>query len=66
VLYRVGGRLPLHSTALGLVLFAFAPAEVHEELRARSGTDDAGPPRNMAYVTSGATPSVQVPGQEVG
>jgi len=35
VLYRVGGRLPLHSTALGLVLFAFAPAEVHEELLAK-------------------------------
>jgi DNA-binding IclR family transcriptional regulator len=35
VLYRVGGRLPLHSTALGLVLFAFAPAEVQEELLAK-------------------------------
>jgi DNA-binding IclR family transcriptional regulator len=35
VQYRVGGRLPLHSTGLGLVLFAFAPHEVQEELLAK-------------------------------
>ena len=35
VQYRVGGRLPLHSTALGLVLFAFAPSEVQEDLLAK-------------------------------
>jgi len=35
VQYRVGGRLPLHSTALGLVLLAFAPAEAQEELLAK-------------------------------
>jgi DNA-binding IclR family transcriptional regulator len=31
VQYRVGGRLPLHSTGLGLVLLAFAPHDVQEE-----------------------------------
>jgi DNA-binding IclR family transcriptional regulator len=35
VQYRVGGRLPLHSTALGLVLLAFAPSEAQEELLAK-------------------------------
>ena len=34
VQYRIGGRLPLHSTAVGLVLLAFAPA-VQEEFLAR-------------------------------
>jgi DNA-binding IclR family transcriptional regulator len=33
--YRTGGRLPLHSTGVGLVLLAFAPQEVQEELLAR-------------------------------
>jgi DNA-binding IclR family transcriptional regulator len=33
--YRVGGRLPLHSTAVGLVLLAFAPPSVQEEFLAR-------------------------------
>lgn len=32
VLYRVGGRLPLHSTGVGLVLAAFADPEFQEEL----------------------------------
>lgn len=31
VLYRVGGRLPLHATAAGLVLLAHAPAVVQDE-----------------------------------
>ena len=35
VQYRVGGKLPLHSTGLGLVLLAFAPREVQEELLAK-------------------------------
>jgi DNA-binding IclR family transcriptional regulator len=30
VMYRVGGRLPLHSTGVGLVLLAHAPAEIQE------------------------------------
>jgi DNA-binding IclR family transcriptional regulator len=35
VLYRVGGRLPLHSTGVGLVLLAYAEAEFQEEYLAR-------------------------------
>jgi len=35
VQYRIGGRLPLHSTAVGLVLLAFAPAGLQEEFLAR-------------------------------
>ena len=31
VLYRVGGRLPLHSTGVGLVLLAFADPDFQEE-----------------------------------
>ncbi|WP_058041027.1 IclR family transcriptional regulator [Streptomyces roseifaciens] len=31
VMYRVGGRMPLHATAPGLVLLAFAPAQVQED-----------------------------------
>lgn len=36
VLYRVGGRLPLHSTGVGLVLLAHAPAQVQSSVLARS------------------------------
>jgi DNA-binding IclR family transcriptional regulator len=36
VQYRIGGRLPLHSTAAGLVLLAFAPAGLQEEFLARA------------------------------
>lgn len=32
VLYRVGGRMPLHSTGVGLVLLAHAPAQVQEDV----------------------------------
>jgi DNA-binding IclR family transcriptional regulator len=32
--YRVGGRLPLHSTGVGLVLLAFAPASMQEDFLA--------------------------------
>lgn len=35
VLYRVGGRLPLHSTGVGLVLLAYADPAFQEELLAR-------------------------------
>lgn len=35
VLYTVGGRLPLHSTGVGLALLAFAAPEVQEEHLAR-------------------------------
>jgi len=35
VQYRVGGRLPLHSTAVGLVLLAFAPSGLQEEFLAQ-------------------------------
>jgi DNA-binding IclR family transcriptional regulator len=35
VQYRAGGRLPLHSTGIGLVLLAFAPRDVQEEFLAR-------------------------------
>jgi DNA-binding IclR family transcriptional regulator len=35
VQYRIGGRLPLHSTGTGLVLLAFAPREVQEEVLSR-------------------------------
>ena len=31
VLYRVGGRMPLHSTAVGQVLLAFSPPDFQEE-----------------------------------
>lgn len=34
VLYRVGGRMPLHSTGVGLVLLAHAPAPVQDEVLA--------------------------------
>lgn len=32
VLYRVGGRLPLHSTGVGLVLLAHADSEIQEKI----------------------------------
>ena len=32
VMYRVGGRLPLHSTGVGLVLLAHAPAALQDEV----------------------------------
>ena len=34
VLYRVGGRMPLHSTGVGLVLLAYAPAQIQDEVLA--------------------------------
>jgi DNA-binding IclR family transcriptional regulator len=35
VRYRVGGKLPLHCTGMGLALLAFAPLEVQEEVLAQ-------------------------------
>jgi DNA-binding IclR family transcriptional regulator len=34
VMYRVGGRMPLHSTGVGLVLLAHAPRQVQDEMLA--------------------------------
>ena len=34
VLYRVGGRMPLHSTGVGLVLLAYAPLAVQDQVLA--------------------------------
>jgi DNA-binding IclR family transcriptional regulator len=34
VLYRVGGRMPLHSTGVGLVLLADAPSQVQDQVLA--------------------------------
>ncbi len=36
VMYRVGGRMPLHSTGVGLVLLAHAPRQVQDEVLAGS------------------------------
>ncbi|MGY5132051.1 IclR family transcriptional regulator [Streptomyces nigrescens] len=44
VMYRVGGRLPLHATTPGLVLLAFAPTQVQEDfLTADHPADDDSP-----------------------
>ncbi|HSZ43849.1 MAG TPA: helix-turn-helix domain-containing protein, partial [Streptosporangiaceae bacterium] len=32
VMYRVGGRLPLHSTGVGMVLLAHAPVDLQDEV----------------------------------
>ncbi len=40
VLYRVGGKLPLHCTGMGLALLAFAPVEVQEEVLAHPLHDE--------------------------
>ncbi len=40
VLYRVGGRLPLHSTGAGLVLLAFADRDFREAYLARPHTHE--------------------------
>ena len=40
VLYRVGGKLPLHCTGMGLALLAFAPVEVQEEVLAQPLHDE--------------------------
>lgn len=40
VLYRVGGRLPLHSTGVGLVLLAFADTTFQEDMLAQPMTHE--------------------------
>ncbi|WP_309500425.1 IclR family transcriptional regulator [Streptomyces shenzhenensis] len=35
VRYRVGGKMPLHATGMGLALLAFAPVDVQEEVLSR-------------------------------
>lgn len=47
--YRVGGRMPLHDTGVGLVLLAAAGPEVRDEVFARLG-DTAGLRRRLAEV----------------
>ncbi|WP_329549962.1 IclR family transcriptional regulator [Streptomyces sp. NBC_01356] len=42
VLYRVGGRMPLHSTGVGLVLLAGAPPSVQERILDGLPADPAG------------------------
>ncbi len=34
VMYRIGGRMPLHSTGVGLILLAYAPRAVQDEVLA--------------------------------
>ena len=43
VLYRVGGRMPLHSTGVGLVLLAGAPPSVQERILGSLPTDQEAP-----------------------
>jgi DNA-binding IclR family transcriptional regulator len=50
VLYRVGGRMPLHSTGVGLVLLAHAPAAVQDEVLGR----DLAPPAAGGRAGAGA------------
>ncbi len=40
VQYRVGGKMPLHCTGMGLALLAFAPVEVQEEVLAQPLHDE--------------------------
>jgi DNA-binding IclR family transcriptional regulator len=40
VQYRVGGKMPLHCTGMGLALLAFAPLEVQEEVLAQPLHDE--------------------------
>ena len=71
VMYRVGWRLPLHSTGVGLVLLAHAPAAVQEEvlsqdLTLRPRTSPAPPASSgRSWPRSGMTgsPSRPDPGQ---
>jgi DNA-binding IclR family transcriptional regulator len=38
IMYRIGGRVPLHSTSVGLVLLAYADSELKEEILSRELT----------------------------
>ncbi|WP_405592355.1 IclR family transcriptional regulator [Streptomyces sp. NBC_01092] len=48
VMYRVGGRLPLHATAPGLVLLAFAPTQVQEDFLTADHPADENNPNETA------------------
>ncbi len=43
VLYRVGGKMPLHCTGMGLALLAFAPVDVQEDVLSPVAARRAGP-----------------------
>jgi DNA-binding IclR family transcriptional regulator len=44
VLYRIGGRMPMHATGVGLILLAHAPVAVQEEVLAGDLTVEPGRP----------------------
>jgi DNA-binding IclR family transcriptional regulator len=44
VLYRIGGRMPMHATGVGLVLLAHAPVQLQEEVLAGDLTVEPGHP----------------------
>ncbi len=44
VLYRIGGRMPMHATGVGLILLAHAPVQVQEEVLAGDLTVEPGHP----------------------
>jgi DNA-binding IclR family transcriptional regulator len=44
VLYRIGGRMPMHATGVGLVLLAHAPVRVQQEVLAGDLTVEPGHP----------------------
>ena len=44
VLYRIGGRMPMHATGVGLVLLAHAPVQVQDEVLAGDLTVEPGHP----------------------
>ncbi|HEX4090878.1 MAG TPA: IclR family transcriptional regulator [Trebonia sp.] len=44
VLYRIGGRMPMHATGVGLVLLAHAPVEVQDRVLAGDLTVEPGHP----------------------
>jgi len=44
VLYRIGGRMPMHATGVGLVLLAHAPVEVQDGVLAGDLTVEPGHP----------------------
>jgi len=44
VLYRIGGRMPMHATGVGLVLLAHAPIQIQNEVLAGNLTVEPGHP----------------------
>ena len=47
VRYRVGGKIPLHCTGMGLALLAFAPVDVQEDVLSRPLSLPAEPDQNL-------------------